>query len=123
MNRDDEQTLRDIRHFTRELLKDADLLPPDLAGMLRDYEPELYRSPPARWDGIGDTAQSEYLAVHIGQRITDEQCPGGTRLDASTDHWYAWGQTRATVHRALRLLAARGELDLRNGMYYTRPAR
>jgi hypothetical protein len=48
MNRDDEQTLREMRLFTRELLKDASVLPADLAAMLRDYEPELRRSPPGR---------------------------------------------------------------------------
>jgi hypothetical protein len=119
MNSDDEQTMRDIRHFMRELLKYADVLPPDLAAMLRDYEPELYHSPPSRWDGIGEAAQSESLAVRIGQRMTDGEWPDDTRLDASTDHWYAWGETRATVDRALRLLAARGELTLKSGIYYT----
>jgi hypothetical protein len=120
MNRDDEQMLRDLRHFTRELLRHADVMSPDLAAMLRDYEPELYRSQPGRWDGTGVTAQSECLAVRIGQRMTDGEWPHGTRLDASTDHWYAWGQTRASVEGALRLLAARGELALKSGRYFTR---
>jgi hypothetical protein len=120
MNRDDEQTLRDMRHFTRELLKCAGVLPADLAAMLRDYEPQLYRSPPGRWDGIGDAGQSEYLAVCVGQGMTDGEWPEGTCLDASAGHWYAWAQTRASVERALRLLAARGELDLRDGSYCTR---
>ena len=122
MNPDDEQTLRDMRGFTHELLRCADVLPADLAAMLRDYEPELYRSPHGRWDGIGDTGQSESLAVRIGQRLTDGQWPKGTRLDASLGGlWYARVETRANVERTLRLLAARGELTLRDGMYYTRP--
>jgi hypothetical protein len=120
MSPDDAQTLRDMRRFTHELLTYADVLPAGLAAMLRDYEPELYRSPPGRWVGIGDVGQSEPLAVGIGQRLTDGEWPEGTRLDASAGHWYAWGASRATVGRTLRLLAARGELALRDGMYYTR---
>jgi hypothetical protein len=122
MNPDDEQTLREMRHFIRELLKCADVLPAALATMLRDYEPELYCSPPGRWNGIGDAGQSESLAVRIGQLMTDGQWPEGTHLDASlSGHWRARGETRANVERTLRLLAARGELTVRHGMYYTRP--
>ena len=110
-----------MRHFTRELLRYADVLPAGLAAMLLDYEPDLYRSPPGRWDGIGDAAQSEPLAARIGQLITDGEWPQGTRLAASAGHWYARCQTRANVERTLRLLATRGELALRDGLYYTGP--
>lgn len=121
MSPDDEQTLRDMRCFIRELLTYADVLPAGLTQMLRDYEPELHRSPPGRWDGIGDAGQAESLAGRIGQRITDGHWPEVTQLDASAGHWYARAETRANVERALRLLATRGELALRDGRYYTRP--
>lgn len=120
MNLDDEQTLRDMRHFTRELLKHADALPAGLVTMLRDYETDLSSPPSPRWAGIGDAGESESLAARLAQRMTDGRWPGGTPLDDSANDWQLRSQTPANVDRTLRLLADRGEVTLRNGTYYPR---
>jgi hypothetical protein len=121
MNPDDAQTLRDIKHFTRELLTYADLLPPDLAAMLRDYESDLHSSPSDRWDGIGSPVQYDNLAHRIGQGITDGECPEGKRMDSYPGNWYTWAQRHDNVEKALQLLAARGELTPRCGTFYVGP--
>jgi hypothetical protein len=110
-----------MTYFAGELLKLADMLPADLAEMLRDYESELRVSPPGRWDGIGDPVQYECLAHHIGQSVTDGEWREGKRLDSLADYRLAWGQTRSNFERALGLLVARGEIAMRDGMYYPRP--
>jgi hypothetical protein len=120
MNSDDAQTLRDISYFTGELLKHADVLPPDLVAMLRNYESELNDSPPGRWQDIGDPGQYDRLAQRIGQSITDGEWPKDRCLNSSVDNWYTWGEKLGNAEKALRLLAVRGDLVLRCGMYYTR---
>lgn len=117
---DDAQLLRDLKGFTRELLKHADALPPVLASMLRDYASELHSSPPERWSGgIGGPAQYGELARWIGQKITDGEFPEGKRLDWSPEFWYARVHRREIAEKAFRLLAARGELiSGYDGTYY-----
>ena len=44
MSGNDAQALRDMRHFTNRLLDHAELLPPDLAAMLRGYGSELRKA-------------------------------------------------------------------------------
>jgi hypothetical protein len=117
---DDEQMLRDMRYFTGELLRHADTLPADLAAMLRDYQSELRDSPPGRWAGMGDLAQGDCLAHRIGQSVTDGEWREGERLDSPAGNWRVRGETPGNFTRALRLLAARGEIVTRDGMYFTR---
>jgi hypothetical protein len=121
VNGDDAQTLRDVTYFTCELLGHADMLPTDLAAMLRDYQSELRNSPPSRWDGIGDPVEYECVAHRIAQSITDGQWADGERLHDPTRNRYAWAQTPGNFMRAPRLLAARGEIINTDGRYYTRP--
>lgn len=118
MNGNDAQTFRDTRYFLGRLLGHADMLPPGLATMLRRYESQLDSASPGTWSGIGNAAQYDALARRISQSITDGELAAGKRLDFSADNWYCWAQTRENVMGALRLLAVRGELDLRDGMYY-----
>ena len=120
VSRDDEQMLRDMRYFTAELLRHAGTLPPDLAEMLRDYASELRNSPPSRWAGMGDLAQGNCLAHRIGQSVTDGEWSEGERLDYHVGNWRVRAETPGNFTRALRLLAARGEIVTRDGMYFTR---
>jgi len=120
VSRDDAQMQRDMRYFAGELLKHADTLPADLAEMLRDYESELRDSPPGRWTGTGDLVQGDCLAHRIGQSVTDGEWREGERLD-SPGNRHARGEAPGNFTRALRLLAARGEIVTRGGMYLTRP--
>src|ERR1022692_169280 len=120
MNDNDAQTLRDISYFTNRLLDHAEFLPPDLAALLGEYESELGKYSPGRWDGIGNRAQYGELAQCIGQSIADEKWSVGALLDCSLDKWYCWGRTRKNVEGALQPLAVRGELDLKYGRYYVR---
>ena len=121
MNGDDAQTLRDMTFFLRTLLKDADVLPADLAAMLRDYQRELRNSPPSRWSGIGDPAEYECLAHSMAQSVTDGEWADDERLDDPARNWHARAQTPANFGRALRLLTARGDIVTRGGRYYMRP--
>ena len=120
MNGDDTQTLRDVTHFAGELLKHADVLPTDLAAMLRDYQSQLRTAPPWRWDGIGDPVGYECLAHRLAQSVTDGEWADGGRLDDPATSWRARVEAPATFQRALRLLAARGEIAVRDGRYCTR---
>lgn len=120
MNEGDAQMLRDISYFTKKLLDHAELLPPELEAMLREYESELGKYSPGRWDGIADRVQYDDLAQNIGQSIADGEWSVGMLLDCSLDKWYCRGRTRKDVEGALQLLAVRGELDLKDGMYHVR---
>lgn len=120
MNRDDAQTLRDVTFFLRTLLKDADVLPADLAAMLRDYQRELRNSPPSRWSGIGDPIEYECLAHRMAQSITDGEWADDARMDDPARNRHAWAQTSSNFGRALRLLAARGDVVSRDSRYYMR---
>jgi len=120
MNGNDAQTLRDIGHFMNRLLEHAEWLPQELVAMLREYASELGKYSPGRWNGIGDPTQYDRLAQYIGRSIADREWSAGARLDHSLDAWYFRAQPRENVEGALQLLAVRGELDLRNGMYYVR---
>jgi hypothetical protein len=120
MDGNDAQAWRDIRHFTDRLLDHAEFLPPELAAMLGEYASEMGRGSPGRWDSIGNFAQYGNLARYIGQSIADGEWPVGTRLDRPLDIWYCRVQSRENLEDALQLLAVRGELDLKNGMYYVR---
>lgn len=121
MNGNDAQALRDIRYFANGLLVHADVLPLDLAVMLQTYKSELENTAPGRWNGIGDPAQYDDLAFHIGQSIADGEWAPGACLDASLDKPYCWATTSENVMSALRLLAIRGELMVEFGRYYVRP--
>jgi len=121
VNGDDAQTLRDVTFFLRALLKDADVLPADLAAMLRDYQRELRNSPPSRWSGIGDPIEYEDLAHRMAQSVTDAEWADDARLDDPARNWHARTQTPSNFDRALQLLAARGDIVTRDGKYYTRP--
>jgi hypothetical protein len=120
VNGDDAQTLRDVTFFLRTLLKDADVLPTDLAAMLRDYQRELRNSPPGRWSGIGDPIEYERLAHRMAQSITDGEWADNARLDDPARNRHAWAQTSSNFQQALRLLSARGEIVMRDGKYYMR---
>ena len=120
MNGDDDQALWEVRYFAGELLKLADVLPADLTAMLRDYHSELRTAPRWRWDGIGDPVAYECLAHRIAQSVTDGKWADGERLDDPARNPYARTEAPATFQRALRLLAARGEIVMRDGRYWTR---
>jgi len=117
----DAQTLLDVGHFLRELLTYADVLPTDLVAMLRDYQSELRSPPPWRSDGIGDPAQYERLADLMAQSLTDGEWSDGEPLDDPARNWYVRAHTPQTFERALRLLAARGEVVKTGGRYYAGP--
>jgi hypothetical protein len=87
--------------------------------MLREYASGLDRYSSGRWDGLGSLARcDDGLAQCIGRSIADGEWPAGARLDQSLDKWYFRAHPRENVEGALRLLALRGEIDLRNGLYY-----
>jgi hypothetical protein len=120
VNGDDAQTLRDVTFLLRTLLKDADVLPTDLATMLRDYQRELRNSPPRRWSGIGDPIEYECVAHRMAQSITDGEWADDALLDDSTRNRHAWAQMPSNFGRALQLLTARGDIVIRDGRYYMR---
>jgi hypothetical protein len=123
MNGSDAQALRDIKYFTSKLLAHADVLPPDLTVMLKEYQSELDNASPGRWVSIGSPSRYDDLARRISQSITDGEWPPGTCLDWSLDKRYCWVETRENVMSALQLLAVRGELVLKCGEYYVRSCR
>jgi hypothetical protein len=120
VNEDDTQALWEVRHFAGELLKLADVLPADLTAMLRGYHSELLTAPRCRWEGIGDPVGYESLAHRIAQSVTDGEWADGERLDDPASNWRARAETPANLQRALRLLAARGEIIMMDGRYCTR---
>jgi hypothetical protein len=120
VNGDDDRALWEVRHFAGELLKLSDVLPADLTAMLRDYHSELRTSPRWRWDGIGDPVGYESVAHHMAQSVTDGEWAGGERLDDPATNRHARAETPANFQRALRLLAARGEIAMKDGRYCTR---
>jgi hypothetical protein len=119
-NADDALALHDINLFLRELLAYADVLPADLAVMLRDYQAELRGCPPWRSAGIGDPGQYEQAADLMAQALTDGEWADGQPLD-DPRNIYARTCTPHNFQQALRLLAARGEIVLAGGRYYPRP--
>jgi hypothetical protein len=121
VNSDDARTLGLVKHFTRQLLDRADVLPADLAIMLGDFQSELGNSPSWRWAGIGDPIVYEYVANRMGQLITDGEWPDGQRLDSPHGNPRAWDWTPDNFRRALQLLTARGEIVMKDGGYYPRP--
>ena len=121
MSGSDEQALRDITYFTRELLSYEGVLPSGLTAMLRDFASELGSMPFSRWLGIGDATEPELTACYIGQCITDGGFPGGSVLDCCPRRSrYAPGKTHDVIENALRLLEARGEIISRHGRYYVK---
>jgi hypothetical protein len=120
VNSDDARTLGLVKHFTRQLLDRADVLPADLAIMLGDFQSELGNSPSWRWAGIGDPTVYEYVANCVGQLITDGEWPDGQRLDSPQGNPRAWDWTPDNFGRALQLLTARGEIVMKDGGYYPR---
>jgi hypothetical protein len=118
---DDAQTFRDVGHFLRELLTHADVLPAGLTVLLRDYQCELRNAPPWRSNGIGDPCQYERLADRMALALTDGEWDGGEPLDDPARNWYAQVHAPRNFERALRLLAARGEIVKTGGRYYARP--
>jgi hypothetical protein len=120
VNRDDAQTARDTTYFLGRLLDHADLLPPDLVTILRDYERELPGSPPARWNGAGDPAQAKAIAARIAQSLTDNDPAVTACLADPARNRHAWAQEPATFRRALQILAAQGEITVKDGTYQPR---
>jgi hypothetical protein len=120
VNGDDDRALWEVRYFARELLKLADVLPADLTDMLRDYHSELRTAPRRRWDGIGDPVGYESLAHRIAQSVTDGEWADGERLDDPARNLHARAETPANFQRALRLLAARGDIVITDGRYCAR---
>jgi hypothetical protein len=121
VNSDDAQTMGFVKHFTRQLLDHADVLPADLAIMLGDFLSELGSSPSWRWAGIGDPTAYENVANRMAQSITDGELPGGQRVDSLQGNPHAVGSTPGNFRRALQLLTARGEIVMKDGGYYPRP--
>ena len=120
MNRDDAQTVNDTGYFLRRLLDHADYLPPDLAIMLSDYQQELKNATPARWNDAGDPAQAEAIAARIAQSLTDNQPDITDNLADPARNWHAKGQDPHTFRRALQILAAQGEITIKDGTYQPR---
>jgi hypothetical protein len=129
MNGDDWQALRDINRCAWALLSHAGVLPEGLAAMLQSYASELAGVLPEgraelgnesseRWERVGDPVARDALASRMGRSITDGEWPAGKRLDCPPGDWYCVNETRATILRALQLLAVRGELAVRFGTYY-----
>jgi GNAT superfamily N-acetyltransferase len=121
VNDDDTRALWELRHFSGELLKLADVLPAGLTAMLRSYHSELFTSPRWRWAGIGDPVGYESMAHRIARSVTDREWADGEPLDDPARNRHALAETPANFHRALRLLTARGEIVIRHGRYCTRP--
>jgi DNA-binding GntR family transcriptional regulator len=91
--------------------------------MLRGYLPELGDMTGGRWDGIGDPCQYAHLAGEIAQDIADGKWAAGDRVYMRPDGYHAWyfyAERREVVRRALQLLAARGEITVREDGYYVR---
>lgn len=117
----DEQALRDITYFTRELLSYDGVLPSGLTAMLRNFVSELGDMPFSRWLGIGDATEPDLTACYIGQCITDGEFPEGSVLDCCPFIGrYARGKTHDVIESALRLLEVRGEIISRHGRYYVK---
>ncbi len=70
MNEDDDRVLWELRHFADGLLQHADMLPANLAAMLRDYHTDLHTAPLWRWYGIGDPVMYQTVADRIAREVT-----------------------------------------------------
>jgi hypothetical protein len=123
LSRDDTWTLHQIRFRIERLLEYQAVLPAALVAMLRDYQQELAGTADVRWDGIGSPVRAAYLAAAIGQDITDGLwAPGGQvyMKGDGTPPWYFLAERSQTARRAMQLLAARGEVTIRDDGYYVR---
>jgi hypothetical protein len=123
LSKEDERTLRDINYRVWELLRYHTVLPPGLVAMLQDYLPALDDRKSGRWDGTGDLTRPLHLADDIAYDITAGRWAAGERvhMDYLSVRYYMHGVSRDTLRRAMRLLAARGEVTVRHDGYYVRP--
>jgi hypothetical protein len=126
MPQDDEQVLLGIVGYVELLLSYQAVLPPGLATMLRDYLPELADRTGGRWEGAGAHAQCMHLCDQIARDIANGHWGAGDRINTNDDsgrHYYLSLATRASIHRAMLTLAARGEVTIRHDGYYVRASR
>jgi hypothetical protein len=119
MSEADEQTLRDITVCVNLLLKWEAVLPASLVAMLAGYRLELAWRPGGRWEGAGDPSQALDLAERLAQAIVEGRWKPGQRV-YDEDYDYRLAAPHTVLHRAMRVLAARGEVAIRPDGYYVR---
>jgi len=118
----DEQTLRDIRGRLERHLDYAAVLPAGLVAMPRDYLPELADLAGGRWEGAGLPSQALGLCERIGWDIAEGVWKPGERV-YSDHYYYRLSEPPVTVHCAMQILAARGDVTIRDDGYYVRGKR
>jgi hypothetical protein len=119
MSGDDEQTLRDITVRVNLLLQWEAVLPAPLVAMLAGYRLELPWRAASRWEGAGDPSRALDLAEKLALAIAEGRWKPGQRVYDEDYDWRLAGPHPA-LHRAMQLLAARGEVAIRLDGYYVR---
>jgi hypothetical protein len=115
----DEQTLRDIALRVMLLLKWEAVLPAGLVAMLSGYRLELAGRPGGRWEGAGDPSRALHLAERLGQAFAEGRWKPGQRV--YDEHYdYRLAEPHPVLHRALQVLAVRGEVAIQPDGYYVR---
>jgi hypothetical protein len=115
----DEQTLRDISLRVTLLLKWEAVLPAALVAMLAGYRLELAWRPGGRWEGAGDPSRALELAEHLGAAIAEGRWKPGQRVYGEDYDWRL-AEPHLVLHRAMQVLAVRGEVAIRLDGYYVR---
>jgi hypothetical protein len=115
----DRQALRGITLRVQRLLEYEAVLPAGLVAMLAGYRRELACGAAGRWEGAGLPSRALDLAERLGRAIAEGRWKPGERVyDETYDHLLA--EQPAVLQRALRVLAAWGEVVIRADGYYVR---
>jgi hypothetical protein len=122
MSGDDEQTLCEMTYRVERLLEWGAVLPDGLVAMLAGYRLELADRRGGRWEGAGVPSRALDLAERLGWYIAEGRWKPGERVYAE-EYDYRLSEPRATLHRAMQILAARGEVAIRLDGYYVRGPR
>jgi hypothetical protein len=118
----DAQTVLDIGGRVERLLEFGAVLPVGLVVMLRDFLPGLADLAGGRWEGAGLPSQALGLCERIGWGIAEGEWKPGDRI-YSGDYCELLSHSPATLHCAMQVLAARGDVIIRPDGYYVRGPR
>jgi hypothetical protein len=118
----DSQVAHDLEFRVTALLEFQAVLPAGLAAMLRGYLPEVADKMNGRWEGAGARYATLRLCDGIERDIAAGKWKPGDRLHSGA-YDGRLNQPAMTLHRAMEVLAARGEVTVREDGYYVRGLR
>jgi hypothetical protein len=95
------------------------VLPARLVAMLAGYRLELAWRAGGRWEGAGDPSRALDLAERLALAIAEGRWKPGQRV-YDEDYDYRLAEPHPVLHRAMQLLAARGEVAIWTDGYFVR---